>query len=175
MQPAHGILFVLSALLISGSIVAVGWRIAREMAADREDTRRRTAQLLNVFAPALAAAAEDPRALLVWQPFAVIARRVFPPEFAALDQAAGGRFPFTTEYIEAAHARWSADWLSWERTHDSDYKLKAAEAEQQLTAGGAPTLIRARLEAIDREKLDIYQRRYSEYVRVSKALQALMK
>jgi hypothetical protein len=168
-------LFVLAALLISASIVAVGWRIARELAAAREDTRRRTAQLLNVFAPGLAAAADDPRALLVWQPFAVIARRVFPAEFAALDQAAGGRFPFTAEYIESAHARWSADWLGWERTHDTDYKLKAAEAEQQLTTGGAPSLVRARLEAIEREKLELYQRRYTEYVRVSKALQALLK
>jgi hypothetical protein len=34
-------------------------------------------------------------------------------------------------------------------------------------------VIRARVEAVEREKLDIYQRRYEEYVRVSKALQTL--
>jgi hypothetical protein len=170
------VLLIIAAVLVSGSVVTVGLRVAREMAMARgEDTRRRTAQLMNLFAPGIAAASEDPRALLVWQPFAVIARRVFPAEFTALDQAAGGRFPFTTEYIEAAHARWSTDWLGWERSHDSEYKLKAAEAEQQIAASGATNLIRARLEAIDREKLDLYQRRYSEYVRVSKALQALMK
>lgn len=169
-------LSLIAALLVSGSVILVGLRVAKEMAAARkEEMRRRTEQLMNLFATGLAAAADDPRALLVWQPFAVIARKVFPDEFTALDHASGGRFPFTKEYIEAAHARWSADWLAWERTHDSDYKLKAAEAEEQITASGAPvTLVRARLEAIEREKLELYQRHYSEYVQVSKALKALM-
>jgi hypothetical protein len=171
------LLALIAALLVSGSVILVGLRVAREMAAARkEERRRRTEQLMNLFATGLSAAAADPRALLVWQPFAVIARKVFPDEFNSLDQASGGRFPFTKDYLESAHARWSADWLTWERTHDSDYKLKAAEAEQQITASGAPpTLVRARLEAIEREKLELYQRRYSEYVQVSKALQALMK
>ena len=168
-------LLLIATLLVSGSIVLVGLRVTQELAAARaEDTRRRTVQLMNLFAPGLAAAADDPRALIVWQPFAVIARRVFPSEFAALDQAAGGRFPFTAEYIESAHARWSADWLAWEQSHDAEYKLKAAEAEQQIAAGGA-AVGRARLETVEREKLERYQRRYSEYVQVSKALQALMK
>jgi hypothetical protein len=171
------LLALIAALLVSGSVILVGFRVAREMAAARkEEMRRRTEQLMNLFATGLSAAADDPRALLVWQPFAVIARKVFPDEFNALDQASGGRFPFTKDYLESAHARWTADWLTWERTHDSNYKLKAAEAEQQITASGAPaTLVRARLEAIEREKLELYQRRYSEYVQVSKALQALMK
>lgn len=168
---------LIAALLVSGSVIAVGLRVAQEMAAARkEDMRRRMEQLMNLFSTGLSAAAEDPRALLVWQPFAVIARKVFPDEFNALDQASGGRFPFTKEYLEAAHARWSTDWLNWERTHDTNYKLKAAEAEEQIAASGAgATLVRARLEAIEREKLELYQRRYSEYVQVSKALQALMK
>ena len=34
---------------------------------------------------------------------------------------------------------------------------------------------RARLDAIEQEKLELYQRRYAEYVRVAKALQALVK
>jgi len=171
------VLFIIAALLVAGSVVAVGLRVTQEMAAARhEETHRRTAQLMTLFASGASAASGDPRALLVWQPFAVIARKVFPAEFTVLDEASGGRFPFTAAYIESAHARWSADWLAWERTHDADYKLKAAEAEQQLTASGASaTLVRARLEAIDREKLELYQRRYSEYVQVSKALQALMK
>jgi hypothetical protein len=33
--------------------------------------------------------------------------------------------------------------------------------------------MRARLDAVEREKLETYQRRYEEYVRVAKALQAL--
>ena len=156
--------------------MVVGLRVAQEMASARkEEARRRTAQLMSLFTTGLSAAADDPRALLVWQPFAVIARRIFPEEFAALDQAAGGRFPFTAANIEAAHARWSADWLTWERTHDADYKLKASEAERQVAASGDPAFVRSRLEAIDREKLELYQRRYSEYVQVSKALQALLK
>jgi hypothetical protein len=35
--------------------------------------------------------------------------------------------------------------------------------------------LRARLDAVEQEKLEIYQRRYAEYVRVAKALQALVK
>jgi hypothetical protein len=34
--------------------------------------------------------------------------------------------------------------------------------------------MRARLDAVESEKLDLYQRRYADYVRVAKALQALM-
>ncbi len=52
-------------------------------------------QLLALFAPGVAAVAEEPRALLAWQPLAVTARKIFPAEFAALDRAAGGTFPFS--------------------------------------------------------------------------------
>jgi hypothetical protein len=34
-------------------------------------------------------------------------------------------------------------------------------------------VLRAKLDAVEREKLDSYQRRYEEYVRIAKALQAL--
>jgi hypothetical protein len=74
--------------------------------------------------------------------------------------------------IQAAHAQWTADWLAWERAHDAEYKLKAAAAEADLAAANTP-VARARLEATEREKLELYQRRYQEYVRVAKALQAL--
>jgi hypothetical protein len=102
-----------------------------------------------------------------------MARQLFPSESAALDRAAGGTFPFTSEHAQAAHAQWTADWLAWERTHDAAYKLKAAAAEQELVASGGAAAHRAKLDAIESEKLDLYQRRYSEYVRVAKALQAL--
>ena len=46
-----------------------------------------------------------------------------------------------------------------------DNDLAVAVAEDRL--------LRARLDAVEREKLDRYQRRYAEYVRVAKALQAL--
>jgi hypothetical protein len=58
--------------------------------------------------------------------------------------------------------------------HDGDYKLKAAIIEQELSTSGGSPLVRAKLEAVEREKLDLYQRRYQEYVRVAKGLQSLM-
>ncbi|OFW30648.1 MAG: hypothetical protein A3H97_24125 [Acidobacteria bacterium RIFCSPLOWO2_02_FULL_65_29] len=168
-------LILISAGIVAVAVVGVGLRVAHELtAAHRELARTRSLQLISVFAPGIAAAADDPRALLTWQPLASTARHLFPAEFAAIDGAGGGRFPFTTEEIEAAHARWSTDWLAWERSHDAAYKLKAAEIERELASGGT-TATRARLEAVEREKIDLYQQRYSEYVRVSKALYGLTK
>jgi hypothetical protein len=165
---------LLSAVIVAAVIAWTGLGIVRELAAAREARARdRTLQLLSLFAPGLAAAAEDSRALLVWQPLAATARKMFPPDFDALDQAAGGRFPFSVEQIEAAHARWSADWLGWEGTHDTEFKLKAAAIEAEIASSGASALGRARLDAVEREKLDKYQRRYEEYARVSRALRAL--
>jgi hypothetical protein len=161
--------------LIAALVVAavIGWGIEQirgEMRAARDDTRRaRTLSIAAVFGPAIAAVQVDPKALLVWQPLAVTMRRIFPEECASLDAAAGATFPFSADVISAAHARWTADWLAWEQTHDATYKLKTAVSEQELASPGG----RARLDAVEREKLDLYQRRYEEYVRVSKALQKL--
>jgi hypothetical protein len=142
-----------------------------------EAARARAAAMLRVFGPAMSEAARDPRALLVWYPLAKLARALDPDVFASLDRAAQGTFPFSPEQVQAAHAQWTADWLAWERTHDAEYKLKAAALEQELGldvgAAGASPILRARLDAIEREKLDSYQRRYQEYVQVAKALQAL--
>jgi hypothetical protein len=153
------------------------WALTRVLGSLRggadESLRRRTLHLLTVFGPAAAAGGADPRALLAWQPIAAAARRLFPEEFGALDRAAGATFPFSREQIQTAHARWTADWLAWERTHDAEYKLKARAAEDDLAVSGGSALARARLEAVEREKLELYQRHYEEYVRVSKALQAL--
>jgi hypothetical protein len=165
---------LLSAVVIAGAVVWAGVQVARAMTSARaEDARRRSIELMALFAPGIAAAANDPRALVTWQPLAATARSLFPNECAELDRASGGRFPFSAEHIEASHARWSADWLAWEGTHDSEYKLKAAAVEQELVASGNSAVIRARLDAVEREKLERYQHRYSEYVRISRALQAL--
>ena len=129
---------------------------------------------LTMFAPALAATEQDPRAFLVWQPIAKAARQLYPEEFASLDRAMGGTFPFPRQRIEAAHAQWTADWLAWELAHDTDFKLKVAEAQHELAAQGGSDVARARLDAVEREKLDLYQRRYADYVRTAKALQALI-
>src|SRR5262249_23550026 len=93
-------------------------------------------------------------------------------ETAAIDRAAGGAFPFTPADLQAAHAQWTTDWLAWERAHDAEYKLKAAAAAAEAAAA-ASDVARGRLDAVENEKLDLYQRRYSEYVRIAKALQAL--
>jgi len=162
------------ALIVAGAVVWAGLRIARELRAAREQTSRgRTLELLGIFAPAVGAAQADPRALLQWQPLARAARELFPEELAALDRAAGAAFPFSAEAILAAHARWTAEWLAWERSHDAEYKMKAAAVESELAASGGSPIVGARLEAVEREKLERYQRRYEEYVRTAKALQAL--
>ena len=134
----------------------------------------RMIQLLTLFAPALAAVARDPKALLAWQPIAGTARRLFPRDFEALDRASDGRFPFGPDCIKSAHAQWTADWLAWERAHDAEFKLKAAAAEEELERTPGSRVIRARLDAIEHEKLETYQRRYQEYIQVAKALQALV-
>ena len=162
------------AVLVAASILWATHQVVAELRTARDDaSRARTLTLLELFAPALRDAQSDPRALLAWQPCARIARQLFPAECAALDRAAGAPFPFTPDELQAAHARWTTDWLAWERAHDASYKLKAATAQQELAAAGASSTLRSRLDAIEQEKLDLYQRRYSEYVRVAKALQAL--
>jgi hypothetical protein len=166
------------AVLISALIIAaaIGWgcaKIAMELKAARSEAgRARTLELLKVFAGAAEAAVSDPRAVLAWEPLARAARRLVPDAFAELDRAAGGPFPLGPERIQAAHAQWTADWLAWERAHDAEYKVKAAALQEEATREGSPAP-RARLDLIEREKLDVYQRRYQEYVRVAKALQAL--
>jgi DNA-binding XRE family transcriptional regulator len=161
-----------AAILVAIAVGVAGWTIAREVRDARDEARRsRTLTLLALFATGLEAADRDPRALLVWQPLARAARALFGDELAALDRAAGATFPFPAERLHAAHARWTADWLAWERAHDDQYKRKAAAAEQEFA--GAVHAARAAVDAIEREKLDLYQRRYEEYVTVAKGLQAL--
>jgi len=165
-------------LLVAASGAAAAWALwslvsAVRVAQDR-DLRDRSLRLMTLFAPGVAAAAQDPRALLAWQPLAGTARKLFPEECAALDGASGARFPFSVEQIQAAHSRWTAEWLVWEEAHDSEYRLKVAEIEATLQGPGGSPVGRARLDAVEREKLERYQRRYEEYVRLGKAFQALL-
>jgi hypothetical protein len=168
---------ILAAAVISAAIFLAAVMVSRsrggEVASRGSADESRRLQLLELFAPGLAAVAENPRALLVWQPLAATARAMFPDDFAAIDRAAGATFPFSREQFEAAHARWSSEWLAWERTHDAEYKLRAAAAEEELRASPGSAVLRARLDSVEREKLDRYQRRYEEYTRVSKALKML--
>ena len=165
---------LVGAAIVAAAVVWAAIRMAAELKTLREDrTKARTQRLFSAFSPAIGAAAADPQALLVWEPQARTARRLFPAEFVELDRAAGGSFPFSKESIQAAHAQWTAQWLAWERAHDSEYKVKSAALGQELARSEDPALARARLDAAEQEKLGSYQRRYEEYVKVSKALQAL--
>jgi len=148
-------------------------RVERQLQARRRDEALRG--MLDLFGPAVGRVRDDPRQLLVWQPLASASRQLFPEAFEALDRAHGNTFPFTTEQLQAAHARWTVDWLAWERAHDLDYKLRASDAERDLEerAQADSSIGKARLAAIEREALERYQERYEEYVKVAKALSAL--
>lgn len=168
-------MILVGALIIAAAIVWGARALVRAGQSARETAAQaRQAQLIQTFAAGVASARSDPSSLLVWEPLARTARRLFPEDFAAFDRAAGGAFPFTKAQIEAAHARWTAEWLAWELSHDAEFKLKASVAEHELTASGGSPLMRARLDAVEREKLERYQRRYEEYIRTAKALQALI-
>ena len=166
---------VLAALIVAAAIAFAAFRIAAEIRAGREAAaRERALTILQAFTPGLEAARADPRAMLVWQPLAGAVRRLFPSECAMLDDAAGHAFPFPAEQVQTAHAQWTTNWLAWERAHDAEYKDRAAVAEQALAASGGAPAARAHLDAIEREKLDLYQRKYQEYVQIARALQALI-
>jgi hypothetical protein len=167
-------MFLLGALIVAAALWWVAQQVVGELRAARDEaSRTRTLGLVELFGPALRDAQSDPRALLVWQPLAKMVRELFPAECAALDRASGAPFPFTPDHLQTAHALWTTDWLAWERSHDAEYKLKAAVVEQELAAAGSSLVLRGKLDAVEREKLDLYQRRYSEYVRIAKALQTL--
>ena len=165
---------VIAALIVAGAVGGAAAQLIAELKRGREQAQRaRELSLAALFAPAIAAAQDDPRSLLTWQPLAKTLRARFAEEFRALDAASGATFPFGNDLLASAHARWTTEWLAWEKAHDATYKLKALVAEQELQHEAASAVGRAKLEAIDREKLELYQRRYEEYVRVGKALRAL--
>jgi hypothetical protein len=164
---------IAAAIVVAAAILWAALALVAELRSARTEARRtRALAVLQTFSHGIAAAHSDPRALITWVPLARAARQLLPAEFILLDAAAGGSFPFSAERIQAAHAQWTAEWLAWERAHDAEYKLKAAVLERELAAGES-AMVRARLETVEREKLDLYQRRYQEYVQIAKALQSL--
>jgi hypothetical protein len=165
----------LAALIVGLAVGGAAMQLVAELRRGREAQQRsRELSLAALFAPAIAAALDDPRVLLTWQPLAKTLRARFADEFSALDAASGSTFPFSKDLLSSAHARWTTDWLAWEGSHDATYKLKALAARQSLNVDAASDLGRATLEAVEREKLEMYQRRYEEYVRVGKALHGLI-
>jgi hypothetical protein len=165
------------ASIATAAAVAAAWALWR-MAAGAERLRRDAAvqQMLALFGPAAAAVHQDPRHMLAWYPLARTSRKRFPEVFAELDKASGGTFPFNKDQVQAAHARCSSDWLAWERAHDAEFSLKAAQVEDEITrAGGHPSALqRTRLAAVEQQKLEMYQRRYEEYIKTAKALAAFV-
>lgn len=157
-------------LLAGAAIAYVLWRIGDEMQRRRRDATLQ--HLLTMFAPAAAAAQHDPKQLVVWYPIAQTSRNLFPDAFHELDSAAAGAFPFTKEQLKAAHAKWTADWLAWERAHDAEYSVKTAQVQDEIDRAPvpAPPLLRARLAAIEQQKLERYQQRYEEYIKTAKVL-----
>ncbi|MEE2635855.1 MAG: hypothetical protein VYE68_01305 [Acidobacteriota bacterium] len=140
--------------------------------------RRRDAQLLSLcatFGPPIERAQSDPRVLLAWYPVACAMRRQFAEAFAALSADPSKPFPWSPADIEAAHARWTADWLEWERHQDVEHRTMTADIETKLERAEATTIpgLKTRLEHLEQQKLEHYQRRYEEYVGVSRALKKL--
>jgi hypothetical protein len=162
------VFFALAVLLtlLGAATIWIGMRVTAELRRSRDDAT--AAALLALFAPAVGEARDDPQRILAWQPTVAVARRLFGPAMARLDEAARGGFPFTEADARDAHARWTTAWLAWERAHDEECRLKAAAAEARGGAEG-----RAELAALERDKLARYQQRYEEYVRVGKGLKAL--
>jgi hypothetical protein len=160
-----------------GVAAAAIWAALRSAAAAREAredaARLRTLQLLALLSPGAVAARDDPKVLLSWYPVADLARRLFREECAALDRAAGAPFPFGAQQIEEAHTRWTSAWLAWEAAHDAEYKLRTAALDQELGSAAATAAGRARLDAVGREKLALYQQRYEDYTRISRLLRTL--
>jgi hypothetical protein len=164
---------LLAAIVIAASVVFAARTIARAM--ERGQAERATLLVLTMFARAVESGRRDPQSLLVWHPLATAARQLFPEAFRRIEAARGAAFPFTAQDVEAAHARCTTEWLAWERTHDAEYKLKASAMEESVARSpeAGTSVGRARIEAVEREKLERYQQRYEEYIRTAKALQAL--
>ena len=73
-----------AALIVVAAIVWGASRIARELRATRDErVRGRGLAIAGMFAPGIAAAQDDPRALLVWQPLARMVRQLYPIESAS--------------------------------------------------------------------------------------------
>jgi hypothetical protein len=164
-------------LILLGAAIAATlalWRLAAT--AERRRQESTVQKMMALFCPAAAAVQQDPRQLLVWYPLACASRRLFPEAFAELDNASGAAFPFSKELLQAAHARCTSDWLTWERANDAEYSLKSAQVEDEITRAGGPAspLLRTRLAALDQEKLQRYQQRYEDYIKTAKALAAFV-
>ena len=168
-----GLVFV---LLFGGVVAVIGlaMTIYERRVRKQEHQEQLMAMLLTGSAAAIARA--EPRELLAWQATAMTARRLFPDVVAAIESKGGEDFPIPKKIIEDAHAKWTAEWLAWERHHDADFRKRTSVLEAELQAAGQEHTPdgHARIAALEDEKLQSYQRRYEEYVQVGKKLTDLL-
>ena len=100
---------IAAAIVLAAAILWAARALVAELRAARTAvTHTRALAVRQTFSAGIAAAHSDPRALITWVPLARAARQLLPAEFALLDAAAGGSFPFSAERIQAAHAQWTA-------------------------------------------------------------------
>lgn len=139
----------------------------------RQHEERLTAFLVTAIPPLIPT--NDPRAILGWANSFDTIRRLFPVVIKRIEQVSGRSFPISDDFIEAAHARCTAEWLAWERKHNAEYQEKTAllDADIGATDRMADPEIRARSARLEDEKLQSYQQRYEEYVSIGKALAEL--
>ncbi len=163
---------IVVAVVLAVVTASVAERYRREQR--REHHQRIVALLLTTITPTVARA--EPRELLAWRSAAEAVRELFPEAVATIEARTGERFPFPRAVVEDAHARWTADWLAWERRHDTEYRGRVTALTAELTAVGqdGATSVRAKLDALEDEKLQRYQQRYEEYARVGSGLIALV-
>ena len=166
-------MLMLMSAMLAVTVAILGLLILVELRKQRKDAQ--VLGLLSTFASTAKEVRSDPRLLLVHYPVVVAARRCFPDAFSALEEPQSKSFPLGSLEIEEAHARWTAEWLEWERSHESEYQRKAAVLNSELvnTTDARMPALRAELEAVEQQKLDLYQHRYEEYVGVSRALAKL--
>jgi len=170
---SNGDLLTLAVVFLIAISCIFGLKILNLFRARRIDAQVST--LLSMFGPVIERSRSDPRIILSWHPIGEVARQTFPEAFATIEQKWVEKFPFNSAQIEAAHAQWTAKWLEWENDHNSDYQRK----EESITAELNPedressNEARARTDRLEQEKLQLYQRRYEEYVRISRGLAGL--
>jgi hypothetical protein len=167
---------VIAALIVAAAIGAAAFVIATEVRAGarRCDADQGTHDPAGCLRPGIEAARADPRALLVWHP---LGRAVRQPVSHRARGARQGR-----RRIVPLHARPGAGGAL---AVDDRLAGVGASARRRLQGprGGGRTRTGG-LERIAgragagrrhrREKLDLYQRRYQDYVQVARALQALI-
>ena len=162
-------MLALAVLIVAVTVAVVGALVVAARRRHRRDDQ--LLALVAMFGPVVERARHDPRVLLTWYPTAEGLRQAFPDVFDVLGQGQRG-YPFSPADLEAAHAKWTADWLDWERSHDAEYREKSLVLETSLqhATDETATALNARVSALEREKLGDYQRRYEEYVKVSRGL-----